>query len=185
MSDDSLLPVLAEVLVWDASPLHHAIKAERIDTLSYIAARHTNVTTAAVVQELEHYHLPLAGLDWLRVVHVDGLGELIALVEWMNRVGGSASNQGEATVLAWAQVHGGLSVVDDQDARSAAKSAGAAVCGSLRVIAAAVAGGRITRYEAGRFVDELIDTGARYPCRRGSFVEWALDNKLINDQPMA
>ena len=158
MTEDSALPELQRILVGDTSPLHHAIKAQRIDLLAYLVAGHRNVTTAAVIQELEHYRLPTDGLDWLEVVHVDGLQELIALVEWMNRV------------------------VDDQDARSAAKSAGMAVCGSLRIVAAAAKAGRVTRYEAGRLIDDLIDTGARYPCHRGKFVDWAIRNKLLAER---
>lgn len=118
-----------QTLVWDTSPLHHAIRAEKIDILGDIASSwqgvpRTNITTAAVIDELRHHQLPVAGLDWLEVVHVDGLEELNALVAWMARVSGQKSNQGEATVLAWADVHKAIAVIDDRDARRASRLAG-------------------------------------------------------------
>ncbi|CAL9431310.1 hypothetical protein [Streptomyces sp. enrichment culture] len=82
-----------QLLVWDTSPLHHAIKAGRVDTLADLAAEcrglpRRNVTTAAVIEELRHYDLDISGLSWLEVQHVDGLAELTALVRWMERVSG-------------------------------------------------------------------------------------------------
>ncbi|GAB2326616.1 hypothetical protein STREPTOSP366_18140 [Streptomyces variabilis] len=79
-----------QLLVWDTSPLHHAIKAGRVDTLADLAAEggglpRRNVTTAAVIEELRHYDLDVSGLGWLEIQHVDGLAELTALVRWMER----------------------------------------------------------------------------------------------------
>lgn len=179
MTADSILTSPPAVLVWDASPLHHALKANHADTLSDICSHYRNVTTSAVLQELDYYDLPTQTLTWLEIVHVDGLDELQALVEWMGRVGGSASNQGEATVLAWAAVHGATPVIDDGDARRVALRHGVPLCGSLRLIADAIGLGRLTEYSATRLVDELLDTGARYPCERGGFAAWACKNGLV------
>lgn len=172
------------VLVWDTSPLHHAIKADKIDILGDLAGTsrgcpRRNVTTQAVMDELRRHQLPAAGLGWLEVVHVDGLDELTALLAWVERVSAQQANQGEATVLAWAQVHGAIPVVDDRDARRAARGAGLEVWGSLRVIAESVSEGRLTEYAATAFVDSLADTGARYPCGRGEFITWAHRHGLL------
>lgn len=165
-------------LVWDASPLHHAIKADRIDVLADVArsrrgALCRNITTAAVIEELKHHGLSTGALEWIEVVHVDGLAELTSLAAWMDRVSGDKSNQGEAIVLAWSEMHGGIPIIDDLDARGAARSGGLEVWGSLRVLADAVCDGRLTEYAADRFVDALIETGARYPCQPGKFSCWA------------
>lgn len=173
-----------QVLVWDTSPLLHAIRADKIDLLADIAAQwrgipRRHVTTAAVIDEINHHRLPVAGLNWLDTVHVDGLSEITALVAWMERVSGQQSNQGEATVLAWAEIHGAVPVIDDRDARRAARAAGLEVWGSLRVVAESVRDGRITEYAATVFVDALLDTGIRYPCPRGGFVTWAKQNDLL------
>ena len=41
------------ILVWDASALHHAALADRVDVLAHLAEPWRNVTTAAVLEELE------------------------------------------------------------------------------------------------------------------------------------
>ncbi|MEU0159128.1 hypothetical protein ABZ154_09860 [Streptomyces sp. NPDC006261] len=174
----------ATLLAWDASPLFHAIKAGRLDVLGDIArtwqgVRRRNVTTQTVVDELSTYGLSLAAADWLEIVHVDHLNELTALVKWMDLVSGSNSNEGEATVLAWAEVNGAIAVIDDGDARRIARRYCLPVWGSLRVIATAVSEGHATEYVGSSLVDALIDTGARYPCARGQFVSWAKRNCLL------
>lgn len=94
-----------------------------IETLGDIARNHQgrtrrNVTTQAVVSEISHFRLPLAGTEWLEIVHVDDLTELEALVDRMNRVSGAKSNHGEATVLAWAEVHGATEECQDWETLS-------------------------------------------------------------------
>ncbi|KAB1144461.1 hypothetical protein F7R91_21845 [Streptomyces luteolifulvus] len=155
-----------------------------MDTLADLAAEYRglprrNVTTAAVIEELRHYDLDVSGLGWLEVQHVDGLAELTALVRWMERVSGQKSNHGEATVLAWADVHGAVAVIDDLDARKAARAGGLTVWGVLRVIAEGVRGGRATEYVASGLVDALLASGARYPFAQGGFLEWARKNGLL------
>lgn len=174
----------AQILVWDTSPLHHAIKAGRLDTLADLAAEwqglpRRNVTTAAVIEELRHYDLDVSGLGRLEVHHVDGLAELTALVRWMQRVSGQKSNHGEATVLAWADVHGAVAVIDDLEARKAARAGGLTVWGVLRVIAEAVGEGRGTEYVASTLTDALLASGACYPFGHGGFLEWARKNGLL------
>ncbi|WP_129842232.1 hypothetical protein [Streptomyces sp. RFCAC02] len=172
------------LLIWDTSPLLHAIKAGKIEIPGDIAqsrrgGARRNVTTQAVISEIDCFRLPLAGKEWLSIVHVDDLHEINALVEWMNRVSGAKSNHGEATVLAWAEVHDAVAIVDDADARRIGRAAGLDVRGSLRVIAESVGDGHITRYASTALVDAMIDTGARYPCARGQFVGWAERNGLL------
>ncbi|MEU0124672.1 hypothetical protein ABZ114_23790 [Streptomyces albidoflavus] len=175
---------VAPVLVWDTSPLLHSLRAGRLEILGDIA-RHgwigerRNVTTKAVVSEIVYYEPTFAGDEWLEVVHVDDLGELHALVTWMERVSGANSNHGEATVLAWAEVHGATAVVDDADARRIGRLHGLDVCGSLRVVADAVRHGHTTAYAATALVDAMLETGARYPCARGDFTGWAKANGLL------
>jgi predicted nucleic acid-binding protein len=176
----------ALTLVWDASPLHHAIRADRADVLGDIArgpagAPRRNVTTGTVIDELRFYDLPTTGLGWLEVVHLDEIRELNALMRWMGVVSGQSSNQGEATVLAWADVHQATAVIDDRDARRAAREAGQEVWGSLRVIASAVQNDCLSEQSATSFVDAMVATGCRYPkgCAQGQFVAWSKANGLL------
>ncbi|MDN3296345.1 hypothetical protein QWM81_20205 [Streptomyces ficellus] len=174
----------AGLLAWDASPLFHAIKAGKLDVLGDAARTwqggpRRNVTTQTVVDELSTYGLSLASADWLEIVHVDHLNELTALVKWMDWVSGSKSNQGEATVLAWAEVNGAIAVIDDGDARRIARRHSLPVWGSLRVIATAVSEGHTTEYVGNNLVDALIGSGARYPCGHGQFISWAKQHGLL------
>lgn len=103
-------------LVWDTSPILHAGRIDRLDVLGDIASGWgRNVTTAAVAEELERENVTVP--EWLGVVHVDGLDEIIALGEWLQRVSAGRRDRGEATVFAWAEVHDAIAIVDDKDAR--------------------------------------------------------------------
>lgn len=185
MTGQSFLPGgTGSVLIWDTSPLLHAIKAGKPDVLHDFARTcgsgpRRNVTTETVRHEIRRQGLELGGLEWLDVVRLDDLDELNKLVVWMERVSGQKSNQGEATVLAWADVHQAVAVIDDGDARRIGRRHGLGVCGSLRIVAEALADGRTTEYVATTFVDTLIGTGMRYPCQPGQFVPWAKQNGLI------
>jgi predicted nucleic acid-binding protein len=172
------------VLIWDTSPLHHAIRAGKIEILGDIAKNsqggtRRNITTQAVMSELGHYSLPLEGTEWLEFVHVDDLSEIEALVKWMGLVSGQNSSHGEATVFAWAEVHRATAVVDDADARRIGRAEGLPVVGSLRVIADSVVDGHTTECVASSMVDAMIDTGARYPFQRGGFIGWAKQQSLL------
>jgi predicted nucleic acid-binding protein len=95
----------------------------------------------------------------------------------MVRVSGHKSNQGEATVLAWAQVHNAVAVIDDRDAVRVGRAGGLEVWGSLRLIAESIRDGRTTDV-ATTCVDALMSTGMRYPCPAGGFVAWAKQNNM-------
>ncbi|WP_435172659.1 hypothetical protein [Actinacidiphila sp. bgisy145] len=185
MTSQTSPPVAAgPVLIWDTSPLLHAIKAGKTDVLhdfarTWSGGPRRNVTTQTVRHEITRQGLELGGLDWLDVVRLDDLDELNRLVVWMERVSGQKSNHGEATVLAWADVHRAVAVVDDGDARRIGRRHGLGVCGSLRIVAEAIADGRTTAYVATTFVDALIGTGMRYPCQPGQLIPWAKQNGFI------
>ncbi|CAG7628045.1 hypothetical protein [Actinacidiphila bryophytorum] len=180
-------------LVWDASPLHHAIKADKIDLLGDIAQNcgtfpRKNVTTDVVRGELERHKLPTDGLGWLDVVALGSdpdesvaLSEILTLVTWTERVAPGHRNGGEATVLAWADLHSGLAVIDDSEARRIGRRNGVEVWGSLRVIADSVRAGHTTEYAATSLVDAMIASGMYYPrgCKQGQFVVWAKQNGLL------
>jgi predicted nucleic acid-binding protein len=168
-------------LVWDASGLHHAARADRLDVLGDLVKAYDNVTTAAVVEELAGYGLAGAVHEssWLRVVHVDGLDELPVLVRWVERLSAGVHHRGEATVCAWAEVHGGTAVIDDGDARRVGLAGGLAVHGSLWVVAAGVRTGALGLPAADGLVAALVREGARYPLVGRSFSAWAQASGLL------
>jgi len=165
-----------ETLVWEASALLHACRSDRCDVLLDLATRSTagrtrHVTTAAVAEELKGYDLSIP--TEIEVTHVDGLDELISLASWVQRLSSAKHDRGEATVCAWAQVHHGTAIIDDREARLAARRAGLEVHGSAWVVGRAVQAGIETPIAATRLMDLLISDGARYPFRSGGFTEWA------------
>jgi predicted nucleic acid-binding protein len=168
-------------LVWDASALHHAARADRLDVFGDVAKAYDNVTTAAVVDELAGYGLAETAerSDWLRIMHVDGLRELPALVAWIGRLSAGVHHRGEATVCAWADVHGAIAVIDDGDARRAARTAGLEVHGSLWVLVTGVRAGALSEPAADGLVATLIRAGARYPLQGQAFSSWARASGLL------
>lgn len=142
-------------LAWDTSALHHFVKADRLDVLAELAEPFRNVTTQVVLRELAGYGLdgPVASADWLDVRPLDALPELVAYAAWAQRVGVfGRHNDGEATVLAWAEVRHATVVLDDRGARAEARRGGAAAHGSLWVLAEAITHGRLTEASAAGLV---------------------------------
>lgn len=103
-------------LIWDASALLHASLIDGLESLGDLASgpandQWRNHTTAAVAQEVNERggRIP----EWLKVVHVDAIEELLVLAAWVSRVSSATHSRGEATVLAWAECHGAIAIVDD------------------------------------------------------------------------
>jgi predicted nucleic acid-binding protein len=83
-------------------------------------------------------------------------------------------------VLAWAECHGAVAIIDDWDARRVAQTHEQEVHGSLWVVAQAVVQDRWTATSASNFVDLMIGSGARYPCELAGFEAWARREGLLS-----
>jgi predicted nucleic acid-binding protein len=166
-------------LVWDASAIHHPAKADRLDVIGDICRQWRNITTAAIVEELQLHGISIDGHSWLEVTHVDGLNEIVALGRWIDIVSSGQHNRGEATVLAWAEVHGAIAIIDDGDASKVGRKHGITVHGSLWVLAEAIRSGHLVEAAASGLVDALIHEGARFPFGRGQFLKWAYREGLL------
>jgi predicted nucleic acid-binding protein len=170
--------------VWDASALHASAAADRIDVLFDLAsevpqAPAQHMTTAAVAEELRRNGLWEACAPHLEIVHVDALDELQSLARWLGVVSNGEHSRGEATVLAWAEVHAGIPIIDDHGARRTAIRHGLPVHGTLWVIAEAVNAGKTSRSSASSLVNTLLGTGARYPFQTDGFEGWAIQQGLM------
>lgn len=119
--------------------------------------------------------------QWLEIVHVDELDELRALLKWAQIMGAGEHHMGEATVCAWADVHGGVPLIDDRDAKRVAVANGLDAHGTLWLFAEAVNAGRCTLASVSGLVNVLVDHGARYPAkiRTAGFEAWARAEKLV------
>lgn len=170
-------------LIWDASALLHASLIDGLESLGDLASgpandQWRNHTTAAVAQEVNERggRIP----EWLKVVHVDAIEELLVLAAWVSRVSSATHSRGEATVLAWAECHGAIAIVDDADARRVALSYGIEVHGVLWVGVQAVVQGRWNAGSVRRFFDRMLMSGARYPFEIGGFEDWARARQLLD-----
>lgn len=162
--------------VWDGPALRHAIAVGRAgellelaDLVAECSGRH--VTTAAVVGQLAL--LDLAVPRRLEVADLDAPAEVDALARWLDRTSSTPDGRVQATVCAWAEVHGGAAVLDDRGSRRVAGPGGLTRFGTLRVVAGAVASGKVAPEVAGGLIDRLIAAGARYPHGPGGFLAWA------------
>lgn len=169
------------VLVWDASGLLHAARADRSDVLGVHAAGPAsqpwrNVSTSTVERELRRLDCEIP--TWVDVVE-ETFEEQQSLASWMERVGAGRGNHGEASVLNVAESRGWVAVVDDGDAKKVGIRAGVEVHGTLWVIAQQVVRGECPETTAEALVSALIDSGARMPFKRGGYVTWARRRDLI------
>lgn len=118
-------------LVWDASALVAAVRADRIDVLETMVKGSRNVTTSLVVNELRNLGLTDTtwAHGWMKVMHLDELDEFDALVRWADRIGArSGHNRGRITVFALAS-HGSLWVFAETVNRGV--KSGKSLCGLL------------------------------------------------------
>ena len=174
------------VLVFDASPLNHFARADGLDALRKIVEAFECVTTKAVLAELrrgvgDHPELQDAlELPWLNVVSCDELDELYVFGQYMNRLGNLERNAGEASVLAWAEVHIAAAYVDDQVACNIGRSRGVAVHRTLQLVVAAHRAEVLTEVGVQRLVESLADTDARFPAEaRQDLLGWARNRGLL------
>jgi len=173
------------VLVFDTSPLSCFTRADRLGLLKQLTDGFERVTTTAVMDEISNgcalYPVleQALSLSWMKVVPVDGLDELVAFAEYSSRLVVGNHNVGEASVLAWAEVNGGIAVMDDQTAVSCGRERGVDVKRTLALIARGVRKGILQSSESSGLVDDLIRAGARYPCTGSEFMQWASENGLL------
>lgn len=172
-------------LIFNTSPLSHFARAGRLALLDRLTAAYRRVVPQAVLGELragELAHPPLADVgnaDWLEIVACDGLAELRAFAHYVRVLGAGERDIGEASVLAWAEVNGGIAVIDERAGTQAAQVRGVTVHGTLWLIANGLNAGDLLLPEAERLVDQLRSTDARLPCSGAEFFEWAKAQGLL------
>lgn len=123
--------------VVNASPIIALAKVDRLDLL--LSSSRTLVIPEAVADEIQ------AGPtgDPARTALAGGFGGVPVAVELSEDVSAWGLGRGESAVLCLAEQRGAVAIVDDRDARRAAKTMGIAVLGTLGVILRARAEGRI------------------------------------------
>lgn len=173
-------------LVFDNTPLSHFARAGRLDALEKLVAPYHCVTPAEVANELhdglaEHPSLAkVLAAQWLEVVELREVDELVAFARYKAELGGGPDkNTGEAAVLGWTAVHGGIALIDERAGTRIAQRDGIDVHGTLWLVANGVRTARLARPSAERIIDDLAATEMTLPVDGAGFIAWAYEEGLL------
>lgn len=140
-----------------------------------VEVRNEILTGVAVLPDLAD----VLTADWLEAVELSDVHELAAFARYKTQLGGgSKQNTGEAAVLAWASLHGGVAIIDERAASRIAQRDGIVAHGSLWLVVQGVRRGELERSAAERLVDELRATDMRLPTDG-----LLIDERLVERQP--
>jgi predicted nucleic acid-binding protein len=119
--------------------------------------------------------------SWLKPVDLTELPELAAFARYKSELGGGPErNIGEAAVLAWVSVNGGIVIVDEAAARVIGNREKLEVHGSLWLLIRSFKAGVFDRATAEAIVDDLAGTGMHLPLGSGaSLFAWAYEEGLL------
>lgn len=173
-------------LVFDNTPLSHFARAGRLDVLEDLVAAYRCITLAEVANELhaglaEHPSLAkVLAAPWLEVIELRELDEIVAFARYKSELGGGPDrNTGEAAVLGWTAVHGGIAIIDERAGTRIAHRDGIDVHGTMWLVANGVRSGRLARPVAEQIIDELVATDMVLPVDGAGFFAWAYDEGLL------
>jgi hypothetical protein len=112
---------------------------------------------------------------WLKQVQLEELPELAAFARYKGELGGGPKrNNGEAAVLAWVSVNGGIAIIDEVAARAMGDRDHLQVHGSLWLLIRSFKTRVHDRATVEATVDDLIGTGMRLPVDSGAALfAWA------------
>jgi predicted nucleic acid-binding protein len=174
-------------LVLDSTALSHFARANRMDELRKAVTDDEPVLLGEVVAELArgitgHPSLGNAvSADWLMRVELEEIQELAAFAVYKGELGGGPErNNGEAAVLAWVTVNGGIAIIDEVVARVIGAREGLQVHGSLWLLIRSFRTGSFDRATVEAIVDDLIATGMRLPVNTGAdLFTWAYETGML------
>lgn len=171
---------MTEVLILDTSVPSNFARAGRLELLEGVLAPWTVVTTREVMRELREgakLHPELAGtlaLPWLKEVRLTEPRELQVFAEYGRRLGNGQRNLGERTILAWAECHGAVAILDDRVGRQVAKEHDVRYHGTLWLLNEGIGRALLDWKEADRLIQAFRGTGAYLPAMDdGGFEAWA------------
>lgn len=169
--------------VVDTGPLSHFARAGWFGILQLIAPDGVIWIPDTVEREIlqarssNAWLEPIVEFDWVRVLPIQTDAELAAFSRYARLlVGDDGRNIGECGVLALAEVHGMVSVVDDQAGHKAAVRCGVDNRRTLGLLCDAVEAGHVTLATVSIVADALCDSEYRLPFQRGGFERWAIAN---------
>ncbi|MEV4455002.1 hypothetical protein [Microbispora sp. NPDC049633] len=114
--------------------------------------------------------------DWLSLARLDSLDEIRCFAKWVQRIGSSERNLGEASVFSAAELCRGIAITDDREAVEVGRGHGLEVHGTVWLLARACADGKLNEVAAGNIVDALRAIGMRLPCSGSTFASFVRRN---------
>jgi predicted nucleic acid-binding protein len=174
----------AEILVLDAMELIHFAKAERLDVFRDLLVDNDCWTTRVVLEEVrrgprQSLALRAEDADWLSIAELDTYAEISCFVTWAQRIGAGDRDLGEASVLAAAELRGGIAITDDREAVKVGRAHGLAVHGTIWLLASFCRNGKLAETAAGNLIDALRETQLRLPCTGAEFPQYARRYDLL------
>lgn len=172
-------------IVFNTSPLSHFSRAGRLDVLRNLTEGWKRHAPTAVLDEIrdgvpKHPDLRTClEADWLSRATISTLEELSVFAQYARVLGTGPRGVGEASTLAWAELHGAMAIVDDEAAKRVAKTRHVVVHGSLWLIVRGLRNGELEDTAACELVDALRSASAVFPCDGNSFLRWADENALL------
>jgi predicted nucleic acid-binding protein len=123
----------------------------------------------------------VAASGWLKQVELEELSELAAFARYKGELGGGPErNNGEAAVLAWISVNGGIAIIDEVAARTIGARERLQVHGSLWLLIRSFKTRVHDRATIEAIVDDLISTGMRLPVGSGAALfAWAYAEGIL------
>jgi predicted nucleic acid-binding protein len=150
-------------------------RAGRMDELQIVVGDDEPVLLGEVAAELVR-GIPgypslgsVAAAAWLKQVELQELPELAAFARYKGELGGGPErNNGEAAVLAWASINGGIAIIDEVVARAIGNREGLQVHGSLWLLIRSFRTRMLDSATVEAIVDDLIGSGMRLPVSTGA-----------------
>jgi predicted nucleic acid-binding protein len=177
--------VVNSIWVFDAMPLSHFARAERLDVLRDLLVDKECWTTQVVLEEVRKgvaTHLALRDVlaaDWIKVARLDTLDEIRLFALWARRLGSGERDLGEASVFAAAELRSATAITDDPGPVRVARAHSLDVHGTIWLLAGACRDGKLSEPAAGNLVDALRATGLRLPCTGAEFPGYARLHGLL------
>lgn len=174
-------------LVFDTTALSHFASAGRTDTLRMIVADDEPILLAEVATELARgvsaypWLGSAAAGGWLKQVELEALQEIAAFARYKGELGGGPErNNGEAAVLAWVSINGGIAIIDEAAARAIGDRESLQVRGTPWLLIRSFKTGALDRATVEATADDLISTGMRLPFSTGSgLFAWAYEAGIL------
>jgi len=156
---------VTENLVLDNTILSHFARAGELETLRLLCDGYRVLVPVEVHK---------VALSWATAITLEEIAEVVAFAVYRRVLDG-----GEAAVLAFVKVNGGVAIVDETAGRHEGTRDGLEVRGTLWLILEGVHKDVVPREVAEELIDALRATDMRLPTDGAGFFAWAYSQGLL------